>query len=114
MRRAWRLTVGFVIWLVWKERNRRIFQDKNKNPEVIWKRVVSSVREMILAEEWDAEEWKADQNEEQILVKLNLKYEMVYTKKVEGNHKFGQSSDQFRYSRERFIKLNFDEALGEF
>jgi len=110
VRRAWGLTVGFVIWLVWKERNRRIFQDKSEGPEAIWKRVISSVRETILAEEWEAEEWKAEQNEEQILAKLNLKYEMVHTRKVKGNSKNVQSSDQFRYPRDKFIKLNFDGA----
>jgi len=75
------LTVGFVIWLLWKERNHRIFRDKNKNPEEIWKRVLNSVKEIILAEEWEEEEWKANQNEGQILTKLNLKYEMIYSKK---------------------------------
>lgn len=35
--RAWDLIAGFVLWMVWKERNRRIFQDKAKDSEIIWK-----------------------------------------------------------------------------
>ena len=110
IRRAWGFIVGFVIWMVWKERNRRIFQDKSKGFETIWKRIVSSVREMILAEKWEEDDWKADQNEEQILMKLNLNYEMVHTKKVQGNSRNAQSSDEFTYPRDKFMNLNFDGA----
>lgn len=42
---------------------------------------LSSVREMILVEDWEEEEWKANQNEGQILSKLKLKYDMIYRKK---------------------------------
>ena len=63
---------------------------------------------MILAEEWEEEEWKADQNEGHILIKLNLKYEMIYSRKEKQKNKLDQSSDQFGYPREKFIKLNFD------
>jgi len=109
--RAWELIVSFLIWLIWKERNRRIFQDKSKGSEAIWKRVVIFVREMILAEEWEADDWKTEQNEEQIIVRINLKYDMVHTKKVKGDSRNAQSSDKFKYPRDKFIKLNFDGAL---
>jgi len=102
--------VGFVIWLVWKERNRKIFQDKSKGFEAIRKRVVSLVRETILAKEWEADEWKAEQNDEQILVRLNLKYEMVHTKKVKGDNRNVQRLEKFKYPRYKFIKLNFEGA----
>ena len=85
------LTVGFVIWMLWKERNHRIFGDKTKKPEEIWKRVINFVKETILAEEWKEEEWKADQNEGQILIKLNLKYEMIYFRKEKRKNKSDQS-----------------------
>lgn len=39
------------------------------------------MRETILVEEWDAEDWKANQTEAVILNLLNLNYEMVYHKK---------------------------------
>jgi len=56
VRRAWDLIAGFVLWMVWKERNRRIFQNKVKNSEKIWKRVVNLTRETILVEKWDMED----------------------------------------------------------
>eukprot|EP00253_Pinus_taeda_P021074 PITA_21074 len=50
VRRSWNLAIGFVIWLLWKERNRRIFLDKINTPEKIWKGIQNSIRETILAE----------------------------------------------------------------
>ena len=39
VRRIWSLAVGFVIWLLWKERNQRIFRDKNNPPGKIWEKL---------------------------------------------------------------------------
>jgi len=110
VRRAWGLIAGFVLWMVWKERNRRIFQDKAKDLEIIWKRAVNLMRETILVEEWDAEDWKANQTEEVILNLLNLNYEMVHHKKNNRQSMRTQKSDKFIYPRDNFIKLNFDGA----
>jgi len=108
--RAWDLIAGFVLWMVWKERNHRIFQDKAKDSEIIWKRVVSLMRETILVEKWDVEDWKANQTEEMILNSLNLKYEMVYHKQGSRHSARAQNPDNFIYPRDNFIKLNFDGA----
>eukprot|EP00253_Pinus_taeda_P033746 PITA_33746 len=110
VRRAWDLIAGFVLWMVWKERNRRIFQNKVKNSEKIWKRVVNLTRETILVKKWDMEDWKTDQGEEQILQNLNLKYEMVHNKQSERINARHQSHDKFVYPKDNFIKLNFDGA----
>lgn len=110
VQKAWGLIAGFVIWMAWKERNHRVFQDKSKDSEIIWKRVVNLTRETILVEKWDADDWKADQNEEQIIKKLNLNYEMVHTKKISRNSTRAQSLDKFAYPRDNFMKLNFDGA----
>eukprot|EP00253_Pinus_taeda_P019798 PITA_19798 len=110
VRRAWDLIAGFVIWMVWKERNHKIFQNKVKSSEKIWKRVVNLTRESILVEKWDMEDWKADQGEEEILKNLNLKYEMVHNKQSERINARHQSHDKFAYPKDNFIKLNFDGA----
>jgi len=47
----------FVIWLLWKERNQRIFRDKNNPLEKIWVKIKEAIRETILAETWEEEEW---------------------------------------------------------
>eukprot|EP00253_Pinus_taeda_P031603 PITA_31603 len=105
-----KLYVGFMIWFLWKERNQRIFLDKHIEPDEMWKGVLRAVKETILAEDWNEEEWKKNQEEGQILVNLNMKYEMVYPRKEMRQNKQAQSPEQFNYPKENFIKLNFDGA----
>jgi len=80
VRRAWDLIAGFVLWMIWKERNRQIFQDKVKKSETAWRRAINLMRETILSEKWEADDSKTDQIEGMILTNLNLNYEMVYEK----------------------------------
>ena len=110
VKRAWNLISGFVLWMIWKERNRRVFRNIAKEPEAIWERAVNLMRETILVERWDREDWKANPVEEGILNKLNLKFEMVQYKKNSQMDMRTQSPDKFSYPRGNFIKLNFDGA----
>jgi len=110
VRRAWDLMAGFVLWMVWKERNRRIFQNKGKNSEKIWKRVFNLTRETILVERWVVEDWKADPGEDHILKTLNLTYDMVHNKQPARITTSNQSQDRFEYPKGNFVKLNFDGA----
>eukprot|EP00253_Pinus_taeda_P015299 PITA_15299 len=96
--------------MVQKEHNRRIFQNKGKNWEKIWKRVVNLTRETILVERWVAEDWKADSGEDHILKSLNLTYEMVHNRQAARNTTSNQSQDRFEYPKGNFVKLNFDGA----
>eukprot|EP00253_Pinus_taeda_P003073 PITA_03073 len=41
VRRAWDLISGFSLWMIWKERNRRIFQNSAMEPEVIWGKAIN-------------------------------------------------------------------------
>jgi len=70
-----------VIWFLWKERNQRIFLDKSNNPERIWKGIQKSIRETVLAEVWEEEDWKANPEEGRILKKLNMEFDMIYPRK---------------------------------
>eukprot|EP00253_Pinus_taeda_P019943 PITA_19943 len=81
VRRTWNLAIGFVIWLLWKERNRRIFLDKANTPEKIWRGIQNSIRETVLAETWEEEDWKANPEEGRILAKLNMEFDMMYPRK---------------------------------
>eukprot|EP00253_Pinus_taeda_P006223 PITA_06223 len=92
------------------ERNRIIFIGKHIEPEETWKGILRAVKETILAEDWNEEEWKTNQEEGQILEKLNMKYEMVYPRKESRQNKQVESPDQFNYPKENFIKLNFNGA----
>lgn len=110
VRRVWNLISGSILWMIWKERNRRVFQDIAKKPETIWDRAVKIMRETILTENWDEEDWKANQVEEGILNKLNLRFEMIHHKENPRQDMKTQIPDKFSYPRENFIKLNFDGA----
>eukprot|EP00253_Pinus_taeda_P017577 PITA_17577 len=48
VRRIWNLAVGFVIWFIWKERNRRIFRGQSSRPERIWEEVSKPIKETVL------------------------------------------------------------------
>jgi hypothetical protein len=37
----WQLLPGFILWQIWKERNKRIFHSKESTPELTWNRVAS-------------------------------------------------------------------------
>eukprot|EP00253_Pinus_taeda_P011982 PITA_11982 len=105
--RAWNLSAPFILWLTWKERNRRIFQNSAKSPKVIWARVSESIRETILVSKWADDDWKANPEEQEILNKLNLKPEMVHFKGPTSQDMRSQSPEEFRYPRDQFVKLNF-------
>ena len=78
VRRAWSLAVGLNMWMIWKERNMKIFQNKEISPKMIWKRTQSHIREAILAETWNQEDWKTTPKEEKILAYLHLEQGMVH------------------------------------
>lgn len=59
-------------------KDRRIFLDKANPPENIWGGIQKSIREMVMAETWEEEDWRANTEEGRILEKLNMEYGMVY------------------------------------
>eukprot|EP00253_Pinus_taeda_P010380 PITA_10380 len=110
VQRAWNLISTLILWMVWKERNRRVFQNSDKEPEVIWERVIESMRETILVDKWESDDWKTNPEEQEILNKFNLKLEMVHFKCLARHDMRIQSPDKFKYPRDHFVKLNFDGA----
>eukprot|EP00253_Pinus_taeda_P007421 PITA_07421 len=60
VRRIWNLAVGFVIWFIWKERNRRIFRSQSSQPERVWEEVSKAIKEIVLSDTWEEEDWKMD------------------------------------------------------
>eukprot|EP00253_Pinus_taeda_P031278 PITA_31278 len=110
IQRAWNLISPFILWMIWKERNRRIFQNSAKNPEVIWARVVESMRETILISKWANDDRKENLEEQEILNTINLKPEMVHIKRSASHDMRTQSPEEFSYPSDHFVKLNFDGA----
>ena len=81
IRRAWNLAIGFVMWHLWNERNWRIFQDKINTPKKIWTGIQKVIRETVLKETWEEDDWKVNPEEGRILMKLSMDYGMVDPKK---------------------------------
>eukprot|EP00253_Pinus_taeda_P026017 PITA_26017 len=108
--RSWDLISGFVLWMIWKERNRRIFQNTTKEPEVIWGKAVKLMWETILVDKWVGEDWKVNQVEEGILNRLNLKFEMVYHKQNSRHGMRIQSPDKFSYPKDWGGEMTNNEA----
>jgi len=108
VRRVWNLSAGFVIWSIWKERNKRIFRDKSCQTTRIWEEICRSIKETILSETWEEEDWKLNQEEWRIISKLNMEYSMVYLRAEKRIRPSTQSPKHFKYSGEHMIKLNFD------
>lgn len=96
--------------MIWKERNRQIFQGRKLTKEKIRDREIQLLRETILGEDWCAEDWKTDFTGNNILKKLNLSYEMTRQNQSNRQSKGNQASEKFKYPKPNFIKLNFDGA----
>eukprot|EP00253_Pinus_taeda_P025221 PITA_25221 len=110
VRRIWSLTVGFVIWFIWKERNKIIFRGQNSRPEKVWEEISKAIRETVLSDRWDEEDWKMDQQEGRIASLLNLEFSLIYPRKERQSNPQVQSPNHFSYPGIHSIKLNFDGA----
>eukprot|EP00253_Pinus_taeda_P031554 PITA_31554 len=110
VRRIWSLAVGFVIWFIWKERNKRIFRGQNSRPEKVWEEISKAIRETVLSDRWDEEDWKMDQQEGRIATLLNLEFSLIYPRKERQSNPQVQSPNLFSYPGIHSIKLNFDGA----
>ena len=78
LNRAWRLSIRFLLWNIWKERNHRLFQEEEKPLNQVWQNLIENIRQTILVEKWAAEDWKVEGIEAQMLASLNLKPQMLH------------------------------------
>eukprot|EP00253_Pinus_taeda_P030826 PITA_30826 len=108
IRRIWSLAVGFAIWFIWKERNKRIFRGQNSRPEKVWEEISKAIRETVLSENWDEEDWKMDQCEGRIASLLDLEYNLIYPRKERQRNPQVRSPNHFFFPEIHSIKLNFD------
>lgn len=70
--RAWTLTLGLLVWNLWKIHNRYIFKDQSTPSRLIWKTIKDSIRDTILSKSWVEDDWWLVLEEANILANLNL------------------------------------------
>jgi len=46
--KLWKIILEFIVWTVWKERNRRVFQNETRNIEFIKGTIMQNIRETVL------------------------------------------------------------------
>ena len=67
LNRLWELFPGFLVWEIWKERNRHIFEGKSRPPDKVWLNIESHLKETLSLNPWTAEDFKAEIQERLIL-----------------------------------------------
>eukprot|EP00253_Pinus_taeda_P004883 PITA_04883 len=84
--------------------------EDEKSKEEIWSQTIKNIRETIILEKWNDEDWKIDPTETCIMNHLQIKVNNTGTKRRV--HKVGKArvKDRYRNSPEGFTKLNFDGA----
>ena len=60
LNRIWELFPGFVVWEIWKERNRRIFEGKAQSHARAWSNIELHLKETLGLQAWTQEDFKAD------------------------------------------------------
>lgn len=52
LNRAWKLSIGFVLWNIWKEQNCLIFKEDGRANNEIWNQIIQNIRETNLTKRW--------------------------------------------------------------
>jgi hypothetical protein len=63
----WQLLPGFILWQLWKERNRRIFHSQASTPEDTWGTISSLIKETVRSHSWKEEDLRCTPEEQCIL-----------------------------------------------
>jgi hypothetical protein len=56
LNRIWKLLPGFILWKIWKERNRRIFHSSQLDWKKLWKLIHDNIIETIHLQPWKDED----------------------------------------------------------
>eukprot|EP00253_Pinus_taeda_P012787 PITA_12787 len=105
----WKCTLGFITWTIWKERNRRIFTEENRNIECAKDSILINIRQLVQAK------GKVDPNDKPtgkdlcILKKFQLEAISSYPSRENRAHTSSQLHS-WQLPPEACLKLNFDGA----
>lgn len=76
----------------------------------MWKQTIQNIRETILTEWWNDEDWKINQTKERILQCLQLKQSMTNKTQCKPKTREVEEISTYRHPPQGFVKLNFDGA----
>lgn len=105
----WKLILGFLMWTIWKERNRRIFKDDSVPLENIWKIIYQNIKETLLLHTWYEEDFPSLPQEQNIWSNWNLQWNQEPISKGTTPPK-GSSPEKWLPPPKHMIQLNFDGA----
>jgi hypothetical protein len=63
----WKLLPGFILWKIWKERNRRIFRNTQRNWKHGWTQVCHNIMETIILQQWSEADLTCPTQEQSIM-----------------------------------------------
>jgi ribonuclease HI len=104
----WQLLPGFILWQIWKERNKRIFHSKESTPELTWDRAAILIKETIRSKNWQPGDKECNREELCTLQSWQLKLNDSVAIRAPKNRI--PSPTTWTLPPTGFIKINFDGA----
>jgi hypothetical protein len=104
----WQLLPGFILWQIWKERNKRIFHSKESTPDSTWDRVVILIKETIRSKNWQPRDKECNREELCTLQRWQLRLNDSLAIRAPKNQ--NPSPTTWTPPPTGFIKINFDGA----
>lgn len=68
----WLMFPKFLVWEVWNERNRKMFQDKRSIAQTVWSSVVGHIQETVKVTKWDEKDWDMSDQEAGVMAEWGL------------------------------------------
>eukprot|EP00253_Pinus_taeda_P009559 PITA_09559 len=105
----WNLIPGFLYWILWKERNNRVFNNSRRPIEILWLLLKKNLQETLVLRTWLDTDWSDSLQERLILNSWNLNLSSLPNIKSRPPTKF-VSPIQWSPPAASSFKLNFDGA----
>eukprot|EP00253_Pinus_taeda_P023386 PITA_23386 len=68
----WNLIPGFLYWILWKERNNRVFNNSRRPVEILWLLLKQNLQETLALRSWQETDWPNSPQEQLIRNSWNL------------------------------------------
>jgi hypothetical protein len=104
----WQLLPGFILWKIWKERNKRIFHSKDSTPGLTWEKIVTLVKETVRSKPWKIEDLNCNPEEQSIL--QSWQPSLINQLTIKAPKRQNSSPTIWTPPPTDFIKINFDGA----